>query len=112
MDFVSTISVQFICLSIYLYNLTVFLFYLQDKGVKERLEKIEQNAKSVLAVNSTMKIEKDSGYFKRNASLAHEPIFIASTERIGTHRVRANHFDAAIDFFTEQEQLKKANAPM
>jgi len=31
---------------------------------------------------------------------------------IGTNRVRANHFDAAIDYCEEQMDLQKANAPI
>ena len=49
---------------------------------------------------------------KLKATLPVEPIFIASTEGIGTSRVRANHLDAAIDFFTEQERLKSSKAPL
>ena len=41
-----------------------------------------------------------------------EPIIIASTEDIGTIRVRANHLDASIHYFMEQEALKKINAPI
>lgn len=63
-------------------------------------------------MNASNLVIKDTTYFHRNAALHHEPIFIASTERIGTDRVRANHFDAAIDFFSHQEKLKKENAPM
>ena len=40
------------------------------------------------------------------------PIFIASTEDIGTDRVRANHLDAAIHYYEEQERLAAKNAPL
>ena len=55
---------------------------------------------------------RDADWFKRFACVPNPPIFIASTVDIGTPRVRANHVDAQIDYFEEQEQLKKANAPI
>ncbi|RYG95685.1 hypothetical protein EON65_55595 [archaeon] len=88
------------------------LFFTQEKIARERLEKAHQNANFVRSANASSSIIKDASYFHRNALLHYEPIFIASTELIGTDRVRANHFDAAIDFFSHQEKLKKENAPM
>ena len=41
-----------------------------------------------------------------------EPVFIASSEDIGTSRVRANHLDAAIDMCAEQEKLKANKVPL
>eukprot|EP01031_Cornospumella_fuschlensis_P030396 gene30396-36725_t len=83
-----------------------------EKVARERLEKVQQNAQSVRSVSSSNLVIKDSSYFHRNAMLHYEPIYIASTESIGTDRVRANHYDAAINFFAHQEKLKQENAPM
>jgi hypothetical protein len=37
---------------------------------------------------------------------------IGSTECIGTRRAQANHPDAAIDYFIEQEEMKTAKIPI
>ena len=55
---------------------------------------------------------RDAAWFKRHALVPPEPILIASSEDIGTHRVRANHPDAVIDYFLEQEALKKERRPL
>jgi hypothetical protein len=55
---------------------------------------------------------RNKDFLKRFTYVPPAPIFIASTEDIGTVRVRANHLDAAIDYFQEQEQLKKDNVPI
>ncbi len=50
---------------------------------------------------------KTNTWFSESCSIG-----IASTEDIGTPRVRANHNDALIDYCLEQENLKKINAPI
>jgi hypothetical protein len=77
--------------------------------VKERLERIEQNARAKLNESA---VKDDSTYYKRHAHIPREPIFIASTEDIGTKRVLCNHIDAALDYCYEQEKLKAAGAPI
>lgn len=57
-------------------------------------------------------IVRDSNYLKRNVVVPHEPVFISATEDLGSIRVRANHLDAVLDYFVEQEKLKKAGALM
>ena len=78
--------------------------------LKKRLEVLEGTAKAVLRESKSQLRDKD--YFKRNTILPPEPIFIASTEDIGTPRVRANHVDACIDYYMEQEYLKKNKVPL
>jgi hypothetical protein len=39
-------------------------------------------------------------------------VILASSADIGTLRARANHTDALMDFFVEQEYLKKNQAPI
>ena len=75
------------------------------------MEKTEQNAKSKVSEINSSKV-RDINWYKRNAHVPVEPIFIASTEDIGTMRARLNHIDAAIHYFTEQEQLKAIGAPI
>jgi hypothetical protein len=77
--------------------------------VKARLEKIEINAKAKVAERGE---RRGGDYYKRWTHVPKEPIFIASTEDIGTLRVRANHIDAAIHYCIEQEKLKAAGAPI
>mmetsp|Transcript_13961 Transcript_13961/g.23217 ORF Transcript_13961/g.23217 Transcript_13961/m.23217 type:complete len:83 (-) Transcript_13961:1792-2040(-) len=77
--------------------------------VKTRLEKIESNAKAKIAEVGE---RRDANYYKRTGYVPREPIFIASTEDIGSMRVRANHIDAAIHYCIEQENLKAAGAPI
>lgn len=81
-----------------------------NKDTTHRIEAITANAKAKLGEAKSAVRDKD--WFKRNVTVPTAPIFIASTEDIGTDRVRANHVDAAIHFCTEQEALKKAGAPI
>lgn len=75
------------------------------------MEAIEQDARA--RVNEMrVQIVKDKDYYQRVAHQPNEPIFIASTEGIGSARVRANHSDAALDYFSEQEKLKERKAPI
>lgn len=85
---------------------------MQNDDVKSRLEAIEKNARQVLAEKKSEIEVRDEKYYKRCVVVPPEPIFIRNVEDIGTVRARANHPDAYIDFFTEQEKLKKAGAPM
>lgn len=81
----------------------------QDE-LKVRLSKLEANAKNrVQESDSTTNANHRAN---RVAYVPKEPIIIASTEDIGTIRVRANHLDASIHYFMEQEALKKNNAPI
>ncbi len=92
----------------------MFLFLLlnfQDSNTKARLEAIEKDAHARIAEGKNV-IAKDQAYFQRRAVAPVEPIFIASTEGLGTSRVRANHYDAVLDFYSEQEKLKAAGAPL
>lgn len=84
---------------------------MQDSNTKNRLEAIGQDARSRIAESNTT-IAKDKNYFQRYAYSAPAPVFIASTEGLGTARVRANHYDAVLDYFSEQEEFKKAGAPI
>ena len=81
-----------------------------DSTWKERMIAIEANAKARL--NEVSAPQRDVDWFKRNTVIVNEPIFIGSSEDIGTRRARANHFDSVIDYFSEQEMLKKAGEPM
>jgi len=55
---------------------------------------------------------RDKEWFRRNVTVPTAPIFIASTEDIGTDRVRANHVDAAIHYCAEEEIKKKLGLPI
>ena len=55
---------------------------------------------------------QDKQWFNRFVVVPEAPIFLASSEDIGTIRVRANHLDSAIDYCREQEYLKARNAPI
>lgn len=57
-------------------------------------------------------VKKDNVYFSRRFADPEEAVFVASTVGVGSPRIRANHVDAVIDFFAEQEALKKQNAKM
>ena len=70
------------------------------------------NAKAKLNESGNAHPRRAENYYKQIAYVPKEPIFIASTEGIGTHRVRANHIDALIDFYKEQETLKKNGVPL
>jgi len=82
----------------------------QDKETTHRIEAIAANAQA--KVSESKAAVRDKEWFKRNVTVPTAPIFIASTEDIGTDRVRANHVDAAIHYCTEQEALKKMGAPI
>eukprot|EP01039_Chlorochromonas_danica_P006523 gene6526-7194_t len=83
-----------------------------NTDTKTRLEIIERNARSKVAAAHNTVIVRDIKYLKRNVTVPHEPVFIAATEDLGTIRVRANHLDSVLDYFVEQEKLKKAGALM
>ena len=83
---------------------------MQDNETKTRLEAIEFNAKAKLAEGAAPVRDKD--WYKRNATVPTAPIFIATSEDIGTDRARANHVDAAIHYCKEQEALKLAHKPL
>ena len=55
---------------------------------------------------------RDPKWYNRNAAVPTAPIFIATTEDIGTDRARANHVDAGIHYATEQMALKIAKVPL
>ena len=82
----------------------------QDKQSTERIEAIAANAQAKVTEGRSAVRDKD--WFKRSITVPTAPIFIASTEDIGTDRVRANHVDAAINYCVEQEALRKAGAPI
>ena len=84
--------------------------YLQDQEAKTRLEAIEFNAKAKIAENAAP--IRDKNWYKRNTAVPTAPIFIATSEDIGTDRARANHLDAAIHYCVEQEALKASKAPI
>ena len=78
--------------------------------MKRRLEVIEHNSNNILHVLA----ERTRGgtWYNRNAAVPTPPIFMASTDDIGTTRARANHICAPIHYFEEQIALKKAKAPL
>ena len=80
--------------------------------MKERLRVTVANAKAKLDESGTAHPRHSADYYKRITHVPAEPIFLASTEGIGTTRVRANHIDALIDFYKEQEVLKKNGVPL
>mmetsp|Transcript_39825 Transcript_39825/g.40615 ORF Transcript_39825/g.40615 Transcript_39825/m.40615 type:complete len:83 (+) Transcript_39825:115-363(+) len=81
-----------------------------DETVKARLAGIEANARAKVAEHAGPVRDKD--FFKRTVIVPAEPIFIASSEDIGTPRVRANHVDACLDYCMEQEYLKRNKIPL
>jgi hypothetical protein len=82
-----------------------------DAHTKKRLEMIEANARARVREFKVPRTDQ-AAYFKRFVDIPHPPIFIASSEDLGTNRVRANHNDAMIDYFMEQENLRRINAPL
>ncbi len=85
---------------------------IQQEDLKERLRIAQSNADAKLLESSKANQQRSGEYYNRVAHVPSAPIFIASTEGIGTTRVRANHIDAVIDYFTEQEMLKKNGVPL
>ena len=63
----------------------------QDKQSTERIEAIAANAQAKVTEGRSAVRDKD--WFKRSITVPTAPIFIASTEDIGTDSVRANHVD-------------------
>ena len=85
-----------------------------DAATKVRLEALSENAQNKVKEGARGSEPRYKSWTTRseNVIVPTAPIFIASSEDIGTNRVRANHFDAAIDYCDEQIALKKANAPL
>ena len=55
---------------------------------------------------------RDPDYIQRFTIPVEAPVMIATTADIGTGRARANHPDALMDFFAEEEYLKGVKAPI
>ena len=77
---------------------------------RDRLEALTKNAQAKLSEAKAP--ARSQEWFQRTVVVPTAPIFIASTEDIGTDRVRANHLDAAIHYCDEQIKLAEANAPL
>lgn len=82
----------------------------QNEEMRRRLEAIGHNSDNELLISA----ERTRGgtWYNRNAAVPTPPIFMASTDDIGTTRARANHICAPIHYFEEQIALKKAKAPL
>ncbi len=86
----------------------------RDKELKERVEKIETNA-SNYRINRTKDANgerTDKNWFFKNVVIPKTPVIIASSDCIGTARARCNHMDALLHYYTEEEALKAAGAPI
>ena len=70
-------------------------------SARERLEALSKNAQAKLSEAKAP--ARNQEWFQRTVVVPTAPIFIASTEDIGTDRVRANHLDA---FHYCDEQIK------
>ena len=78
--------------------------------MRKRLEVLEHNAKIELAnIGDKSRI---GDWYNRYASVPNPPIFIATTEDIGTKRARANHITAVIHHCEEQIALKLLKTPL
>mmetsp|Transcript_28828 Transcript_28828/g.27622 ORF Transcript_28828/g.27622 Transcript_28828/m.27622 type:complete len:88 (+) Transcript_28828:126-389(+) len=82
----------------------------KNEKAKERLEMIEYNANARLAEADVVVRDKD--YYKRNVYVMPAPIFIATSEDVGTVRARAEHNSAHMHYCQEQIDLKLAKAPI
>ena len=92
-------------------NYFTYYFYkdaVHSKEFKKRLEILEFNAKHTILERQNM--ARDVNWYKRHTFVSTPPIYISSTEGIGTPRVRTNHIDAVLDYFDEQEKLKLSGA--
>jgi hypothetical protein len=79
--------------------------------MKARLDRLTQQAKAKVQENRAS-VERSDTFYKSFTRTNPEPVFIASTVGVGTARVRANHIDSIIDYYSEQEKLKSAGAPI
>eukprot|EP01033_Poteriospumella_lacustris_P017085 gene17085-12224_t len=80
--------------------------------VKARLDRLQEDAKAKVRENRNTIVERGDQFYKSFTRTNPEPVFIAGTVGIGTARVRANHIDAIIHYYEEQEKLKSAGAPI
>ena len=83
-----------------------------DPSTKKRLNALTTNAENKVKEAKGPARDKTWTTRSENVIVPSAPIFIASSEDIGTNRVRANHYDAAIDYCEEQIELKRSNAPL
>lgn len=78
--------------------------------MKRRLEINEANARALLReLDGKEDLNKQ---INRTTIVPTAPVIIGNAQDIGTARVRANHYDAIIDYCLEQENLKRINAPI
>lgn len=81
-----------------------------SENTKNRLNALSENAANKLLEAKVSHRSRE--WLQHNVVVPNAPIFIASTEDIGTRRARANHLDAAISYCEEQERLKVRNQPL
>jgi hypothetical protein len=86
---------------------TIKYIFKQNADTKLRIERVELNAKNLLAENT-----RDPKYDAPNPFKVHAPVMINGTADIGTPRARLNHPDACMDYYIEEEFLKKKKAPI
>ena len=81
---------------------------LQTPAAKEAFTETVERAKRGKAERDTPVRGKD--YFKQRTFIPGEPVFIASSEYIGTARARMNHVDACLHYCSEQMDFKAKGA--
>ena len=80
-------------------------------SVREYMANIEANARQVLKEHEEP-ITDPEFYRRRVVHPWRAPGYIATSADIGTTRAEANSLLACIDYCAEQEELKKAKAPL
>lgn len=80
--------------------------------MRRRLSALDWNAKEKVNREGENDRTDIVLWCRRNPLVRTAPIFIATTEDIGTNRCRANHLDAPLHYCDEQETLRLSRAPL
>ena len=80
--------------------------------MRRRLVELDWHAKEQVNKTGENRYDNIIARIRKNPLIAGPPIFITTTEDIGTKRCRGNHIDAPIHYCEEQIRLKNARAPL
>lgn len=89
---------------------TLTLYHQIDADLKVSLDRVDANR--CLKLEREAPILRDNAFLKRAAKVQEAPVIIASSDHVGTVRARLRHYEAYLDYYMEEEALKKAGAPI
>ncbi len=94
------------------YYFILFRCLYAQNQLKSRFDEITEAARAKVNSNRATFVPRNDEFYKRRTLTIPEPVFLAGSAGVGTGRARANHIDAFLHYYNEQEALKAAGAPI